>query len=346
MLGLVSSRSLAEASARIAQLETENRNYSDVVTNALVDAAASDAGDGYLAALEIASGQLSRAFASATVTGRSAAPFTAQVLADMGRALVESGEAVWYRSGRRIFRVVSYGRTVATGAYDLSLADGRNVQAAPGMVLHARWNEDANSGRGIGPLGSARTLRLLTQRLEGSLNNELQAEVGYLLPLPVDGDATVIEDFKKQLANLKGKIAVVETARGGWGQGPTQAPRREYDLMRLGPAIPDSSVNLFASARDTVLTACGYPVSLLGVQADGTAQREAWRRYLHGTVAPLGRILMDAAARAGLDISLNWEDLFASDISGRARAFQSLVGGGMSIEDAARNSGLLADDGA
>ena len=329
--------------ARIEALETENRNYSDIVTNALVDAAAGDASDGYLAAMEIAAGALSRAFAAASVSGRGAAPFRPWVLADIGRALIEEGEAVWLRTGRRMIRAVSYGRNIEDGSYDLALSDGRSVAAPPGRVLHARWKEDPTTGRGIGPLGTARTLRTLTQKLEASMSAELNAEIGYLLPLPTDGGSSVIDEFRKQLANLKGKIAVVETTRGGWGDGPSHAPRREYDLMRLGPAIPASSVDLFASSRNTVLTACGYPVSLLGTE-DGTAQREAWRRYLHGTVAPLGRIVADAATEAGLAITLDFETLFASDIQGRARAFQSLVGGGMDIAQAAAASGLLQDD--
>ena len=331
---------LSDAESRIESLETENRNYSNIVTNALVDAAVDAQGDGYLAALEIAAGQLSRAFASAQVTGRSAGAFTPMVMADIGRALIEEGEALWYRRGRRITRVVTWGRNPGAGDYTLSLADGMSAQAPPVQVMHAAWNVDANSGRGISPLSNARTLRDLTRKLESSLRDELGAEIGYLLPLPTDGDDATVEDFKKQIANLKGKIAVVETTRGGWGQGPAQAPRREYELARLGPQIPPSSVDLFGTARNTVLAACGYPVALLGLE-DGTAQREAWRRYLHGTVAPLGRIVQDAAAMASLDIVIEWDELFASDISGRARAFQSLVNGGMEIPDAARASGVL-----
>ena len=48
---------------------------------------------------------------------------------------------------------------------------------------------------------------------------------------------------------------------------------------------PEGNVRLFRSAKEAVLGACGYPVQL-DQDSDGTAQREAWRRYLHGTVAP------------------------------------------------------------
>ena len=75
----------------------------------------------------------------------------------------------------------------------------------------------------------------------------------------------------------------------------------------------------------------------------GTAAREAYRRFLHGTVAPLGRIVARELAEK-LDtpgVALNFDALFAADLSGRARAFGSLVQGGMDIDRAAGLAGLL-----
>lgn len=43
-------------------------------------------------------------------------------------------------------------------------------------------------------------------------------------------------------------------------------------------------------------------------------------------------------------LSLDLSGLHASDIQGRARAFQSLVGGGMPITEAASVTGLIGDD--
>ena len=41
-------------------------------------------------------------------------------------------------------------------------------------------------------------------------------------------------------------------------------------------------------------------------------------------------------------ITLDWEELRASDIAGRARAFGTMVTGGMDLTQAAALSGLLA----
>ena len=336
---LALAKTVRAREARIEALETEHRNYTSIVTQALVDSAADTVADAYTSAMETAAAQLARAFAAAVVTGPGARAFSPWVMAQIGRSLVECGESVWFRVGQRLVRGDNYELDATMANYTFSLPSGI-VNQQSSRVVHVRWNVNIDTGRGVGPLGTARALRTLMQRLEGSLGAELSAAVGYLLPLPTDGDASVVEAFKQDIASLRGKIAVVETSRGGWGQGPGQAPRREYELSRLGPNIPDSSVRLFREAREAVLTACGMPVSLLGGD-EGTSQREAWRRYLHGTVAPLGRFVVVAAAAAGLRIELDWSQLFASDIAGRARAFQGLVNGGMSLEDAAAASGIL-----
>ena len=44
------------------------------------------------------------------------------------------------------------------------------------------------------------------------------------------------------------------------------------------------------------------------------------------------------------DLTFDTTDLHAADIAGRARAFQSLINGGMALDQAAGLSGLLIDD--
>ena len=77
----------------------------------------------------------------------------------------------------------------------------------------------------------------------------------------------------------------------------------------------------------------------------GPAQREAWRRLLFSTIAPLGRIV-ENELRVKLDtpdLRLTWNELRASDLAGRARAFQSMVNGGIEVGKAA---GLCRTHGA
>ena len=57
---------------------------------------------------------------------------------------------------------------------------------------------------------------------------------------------------------------------------------------------------------------------------------------------PPDAVISQAKLETG--VKLDWRELRAGDISGRARAFQSLVGGGMAVDDAAALSGLLTPD--
>ena len=57
--------------------------------------------------------------------------------------------------------------------------------------------------------------------------------------------------------------------------------------------------------------------------------------------------MIEVELREKLDspsLSLGWQALMASDISGRARAFGSLVNGGMEIDRALAVTGLLAQE--
>ena len=79
---------------------------------------------------------------------------------------------------------------------------------------------------------------------------------------------------------------------------------------------------------------------------DGTSLREAFRRFLHATLVPLADLVQDEL-RAKLDapaLTLNFDGLFASDLAGRARAFQSMVGAGMDVAKAGALAGLMGAD--
>lgn len=52
----------------------------------------------------------------------------------------------------------------------------------------------------------------------------------------------------------------------------------------------------------------------------------------------------EASLKLGTNVTFSFDKLFASDLSGRARAFQSLTGGGMEAAKAAALSGLMEAD--
>ena len=92
----------------------------------------------------------------------------------------------------------------------------------------------------------------------------------------------------------------------------------------------------------SILSACGVPPSLAMPNSDGTAQREAWRRFLFSTISPVARIVA-AELAVKLDtpaLRFAFDDLYASDLTGRARAYSSMVSAEMDKERAARLAGL------
>ncbi|MDE0455923.1 MAG: hypothetical protein OXI15_01400 [Chromatiales bacterium] len=84
------------------------------------------------------------------------------------------------------------------------------------------------------------------------------------------------------------------------------------------------------------------PNNKLVEASEGTGAREAFRRFLHATIAPAARLVeLELSAKLEEDVKLDFPGLMASDLSGRARAFQSLVSGGMEVAKAAALAGLM-----
>ena len=300
--------------------------------------------------LEIAAGLISRAFASATIEGADVSP---SQLSSIARMMVAKGEALAVYDGITFREIASW--TIegdvdpSTWRYKVQLDSpsgrGRDMVYPYSKVMHARYSYDvATPWMGVGPLQRSLNSGQLAANVERSLKEEASGSVGYLLPIPTDGNDATVASLKNDIKQMKGKTAVVETTAGGWGEGRIAAPRQDYVPQRIGMNPPPSVPQVYAAVQASVLAICGVPVELVQL-ADGTGQREAWRRCLHGTIEPLSRIVAHELSRVyARPVSIDFDSLFASDIQGRARAFQSMVGGGMELSQAAAASGILAND--
>ena len=150
--------------------------------------------------------------------------------------------------------------------------------------------------------------------------------------------------MKADIRKLAGKVALVESqVSGGWDNAQAgRSVSREYEPRRLGANPPPGLISQAELASREVFAACGVPYSLFAERGDGTAQRESYRRLLHATIVPLAEIAgEELSEKFETPIALSFDRLFARDLSGRARAFQSLVGGGMDVEKAAALAGLM-----
>ena len=329
-------------------------------TDALIAAITANAGGQTTAfaaatgALEAAAGLISRAFATAEVDADSQPvlrALTPGCMALIGRALIRRGEVVFYVDTSRGMidllpcqsHDVDGGPNPGTWEYRCTVSGPERTftfERTPATsVVHLTYaREPETPWRGIGPLQSAQLTGRLAAETLAALADESSGPRGHLLGLPVDGEDATITQLKADLNKLSGKTAILETGDyGGTAGGGMVTLKAE----RLGPEPTAALVELFKISREDVLAACGVNPSLV-TDAQGTAQREAYRQFLFGTVAPLGKLVAaELSEKLDTQVRLDWQELRASDIAGRARAFGTLVGGGMDLAQAAAISGVL-----
>ena len=198
---------------------------------------------------------------------------------------------------------------------------------------------------GLSPSSWAADTARLNANTERSLADEAGGPVAQLLPVPQDGgdggDNDALADLKSDIKAARGKALLIETVRGGWGEGASAAPQADWKQSRLGPMPTEAMVKLADSAFARVLAASGCSPALFD-GSDGTAKREALRQWHLGVVVPLARqIEHELTAKLDTDVRLRF-DLYNVDLAGRAQAFQKLVGGGVAVQEALIVSGLMA----
>ena len=337
-------------------LERRDSSYTDALVSAITANAGGQttAFPTATAALEACAGLVGRSFAAAEVSGpdRSIEALTPGLLNMIGRTLIRKGEIVLYieiadgmiQLAPASDHDVGGGNDPSTWTYRVNLAGPerqrtfKNVMA--GQVVHLQYAADnVSPWRGVGPLQVAQLAGRLSAETVAALADESSGPRGSLLPVPSNDDTT---DLEADLKKLKGSLALTEG--GDWGGAPGGGEAR-WQKLRIGSDPPEALVNLHENATAEVYAACGINPAVFR-DSQGTAGREAWRQVLFGLVAPLGRIITQEISLKldAPDLSLSWQELRASDISGRARAFQSLVGGGMDVEKAAQVSGVLSRD--
>ena len=340
--------------------ETRAEAYDDALVDLIVSragGAATTSNPLAIAAVETAAGLWGRAFMAATVlpdVSRLDA-VTSSVRGLIGRELIRKGEVLFLievEGGRlRLDPASSWnvtgGADPASWRYEISRAGPsratttRRVPAA--RVAHIRWGTAAERPWvGVGPLQAASLTAALGANLERRLSEEVNMASGAILPVP---DGTPKDQLTADLRAIKGQMVLVDSVAGGYGQGREQAPRRDLQANRVGADPPATLATLRNDAAYAVLAACGVPAEMLRA-SDGTGRREAWRQFLFGSVQPVAlNVAAELAVKLDVpDLAFNHDAMSASDISGRARAFQSLVKGGMDVAKAAALAGLMEPD--
>ena len=343
--------------ATIRELRSEVRGYSDTLTQLLV----ARAGGGeeptgsasITAAAECAAGMWSRSFAAAKVTPDTAV-LTPSLLASIARSLIVAGESlhVIQVRGGELHLIPSGSWDVLGDSADPSSweykaqIDGpngaRTITVPSAMVIHCRYSYDpSRPWQGIGPLARAGLDAGLLSAVVTRLKQETSAPSGYLIPSPVDGGSTTTATLREDLKAAKGGVLLAETVSGGYGDS-SAAPHGDWSQRRFGGEPPDVFRALRSEVGSSIMDAAGIPASLSYPQADGTSQRESWRRFLHGSVAPVARIVA-GEIESKLEIAglkFDFMGLYASDIVGRSNAVRALTRAGVSVERALELAGL------
>ena len=157
-----------------------------------------------------------------------------------------------------------------------------------------------------------------------------------------DDDTTPADpyaDLRRDIAKARGAALLLETTQGGHGERGN-APARDWVASRLGPNPPAALVQAAMDAYERMLSVCGCPPALMRGNADGTAQREALRRWHQSTVLPISKLLThELSARLEAPVRLVF-DSYALDMQARATAVAKLVAAGVDLSTASAAVGL------
>ena len=330
----------------------ERRNYTGMLTGAAeAEAGAGGVWGAAVGAVEVAARMYAAAFASAAVepAGARMAALTPALLGDVARRLVAQGEAVLVVEvdGGAVSLLPAVWWTVTGGArrpwrYQVTTSGPsttETVNVSGESVAHVAWAWDARMPwRGRSPLWLAGESGKLAKALERSLADESGGPVGSVIPVPADASDPATEDddplapLKREIAELRGRVGLVETTAAGYGEGRAAAPAQDWQPKRIGANPPDSLPVLREAVESTILGACGVPADLV---RPGPGGRESYRRWVAGSVAPLARVVADEFGRAldVPDLRFRFDALGAADVTGRARAWRSLVGNETAMPD-------------
>ena len=141
----------------------------------------------------------------------------------------------------------------------------------------------------------------------------------------------------------QGKMGIVESAADDFG-AVAVLPQNDFKQVHFGPMPTAAMVELAQVAKLEIYGACGVSPGLFSAAA-ASSIREALRVFLVTTLAPLGKlVLQELRDKLDASLTLDFEETRSVDAQGRARAFASMVQGGMPMEQAVAASGLLISD--
>ena len=218
---------------------------------------------------------------------------------------------------------------------------GRTVNTRGSGVIHFRYAcLPENNYIGYSPLYFMRGTAGLLYELDRRFDEEAQTSTGQILSMTMEsGEVDSGLNFQghyQALQKMKGGL-FVERQNRERGSQMNFAGR-----TRLGPEFSPSQVSLRDRLEANIASAFGVPIELLIADGEGTATREAFRRFVLTTIQPLASILSEELSlKFERPIAFRFDSLRSSDLQGIARAIKALVDSGKSIDEAMKLAGLV-----
>ena len=338
-----------------------NSSYENAVVTALFNAAiGTSAKQGATAGVEVSTGLISRAFASATVKSESSLftdALTPDVLSNIARNLLRCGESVYQIviEGGRV-RLQPAGSWDVRGGPDERLwfyrmdtfgPSGSTTHYVPSAsALHCRYAYDpSRPWLGMGPLQFATLTGKLSAETAKMLGDLSSGPRGSVMPMPdKDGADETLTELKADLKTLGGGMSFVESMSSGMGTADMRQGNEDWRQKHIMAAPEQALVDLNRQAFDEVLACYGLSPVLFEAKP-GNGSRESYRQLYFSTILPLGK-LVQAELRSKLhpSISLTFEAIAAADVVAKARALKGMVDSGVDLEKALGLSGLMATD--
>ena len=247
----------------------EHRSYSNAAVDALLASASVATPEASATAAVVASvGAVSGVLASSIP---SAYPelLTPAFLADYAARMLVTGNAVYMidvEDGIGLIPSCAFdvggGYRPSSWVYELDLPrpSGDPIKRrAPGQgVVHILSGAaPASPWRGRSPLERAGLTSGQLAHIERSLGLDSSVPTGGIMPQPDGASPTAIAQAQRALTQGKGALTLIETTGAGYGQGPTAAPRQDWEQKRFGALVRQENVLLRDSASNLIMASLG-----------------------------------------------------------------------------------------
>ena len=143
-------------------------------------------------------------------------------------------------------------------------------------------------GQGTGPINAAGITQGLLTHTETRLAQEANAPAHNLVPIPRH-DPSRHPARRPAAGRWPADFGRLHGGLGRRGREPAGWRLATHTAVRA-PTHPREQIELRAAAERSILAAAGVPVSVLS-ESDGTKAREDFRRFLHSTMMPLGKLV-------------------------------------------------------